>query len=64
MSTRHEVTGITDWKDGAVLAEFLWDFRWREATPKFLEFAGKVYPVKRTGKAYFRKYDDGWRIQE
>jgi hypothetical protein len=48
MSTRHEVTGITDWKDGAVLAEFLWDFRWREATPKFLEFAGKVYPVKRT----------------
>jgi hypothetical protein len=59
-----EITGITDWKDGAVLVEFVGGYRWEGASPQFLWFAGKVFKPRMTGKAYFRRWDDGWRIQE
>lgn len=53
-----EVTGITDMMEGVKAVMFAWTYKNIPSTVKRFIVEGG------TGTAYFRKYDDGWRIEE
>src|SRR5688572_27121288 len=52
-----EVTGIVQEADGNASGEFTWQW---EPTFPHIQVASDLLP----GKAHFRRYDDGWRLQE
>lgn len=53
-----EVTGITDMMEDVKAVMFAWTYKNIPSTVKRFIVEGG------TGTAYFRKYDDGWRIEE
>jgi hypothetical protein len=55
-----EVTGITENPNGTALAEFVWTLEPNDVVKKL---APDWKPDTRTGRAEFRRFDDGWRAE-
>jgi len=58
-----EITGITDTERNTKLVNYNWGWKWVDIPDMIKQCLGGIEPRPSEGRAEFRLYDDGWRLE-